>query len=103
VVLVLLALLLAPVTDAVTHGPGTLVAQADHAAWHAERGELWQSDGHQHHDVEDHDHAVSAILTSQNTYALEFNDVIELRDLPVFTMAIRDGPRRPPRGIFLMA
>lgn len=36
--LIAIALASAPVVDLVTHGPGTLAAEADHAAWHAEKG-----------------------------------------------------------------
>ena len=41
VLILLLSLGSAPVMDALTHGPGTLAAEADHAAWHAEKGEVW--------------------------------------------------------------
>ena len=41
VLMLLLSLGSAPVLDAPTHGPSPLVAEADHAAWHAENGEVW--------------------------------------------------------------
>jgi hypothetical protein len=99
----LLSLGLGPVMDALTHGPGTHAAEADHAAWHAGRGEIWQADAHQHHDATDHDHSTSVILAAQATHSFEAQGVIELRDPPVLTGAIRDGLRRPPRGTRLTA
>lgn len=63
--MLLLSLALAPVADALTHGPGTLAAEADHPAWHAEKGEVWQAEGHTHHDSTDHDHSTAVILVSQ--------------------------------------
>ena len=97
VLMLLLSLGSAPVVVAVTHGPGTLVAEADHAAWHSEKGEVWQADSHQHHDSTDHDHAWSVILASQETEAFDMRTAAEFGDLPVLSGAIRDGPRRPPR------
>ena len=102
-VVLLLSLGFAPVTDALNHGPGTLAAEADHAAWHATRGELWQADVHQHHDSSEHDHSTSVVLGSQAADTFEAQEVIELHDLPVLAGAIRDGPRRPPRGNNLTA
>ena len=95
--LLLLSLGSAPVVDALTHGPGTLVAEADHAAWHAEKGEVWQADSHQHHDSTDHDHAWSVIMAGQDTEIFDMRKAAEFDDLPVLSGAIRDGPRRPPR------
>ncbi len=97
VLILLVSLGLAPVTDAVTHGPGTLAAEADHAAWHAEKDEVWQADGHQHHDATDHDHSTMIILPSQQDQTFDLGAAIELNDLPALNGAIRDGPRRPPR------
>lgn len=97
VLLLLLSLGSAPVVDALTHGPGTLAAEADHAAWHAEKGEVWQADSHQHHDATDHDHATSVILGSQEAAIFDMRTAAEFGDLPILSGAIRDGPRRPPR------
>lgn len=97
VLILLVSLGFAPVTDAVTHGPGTLAAEADHAAWHAEKGEVWQADGHKHHDSTDHDHSTMIILPSQQDQTFDLRAAIELNDLPALNGAIRDGPRRPPR------
>ena len=93
----LLSLGTAPVTDAVTHGPGALVAEADHAAWHAERAALSQADSHSHHDATDHDHSASVILASQDGQMVGFRSVIELNALPALLPTFQDGPRRPPR------
>lgn len=97
VMILLLSLGSAPVVDALTHGPGTLAAEADHAAWHAEKGEVRQVDSHQHHDSTDHDHAWSVILATQITEIFDMRRAAEFDDLPVLSGAIRDGPRRPPR------
>lgn len=97
VLMLLLSLGSAPVVAALTHGPGTLAAEADHAVWHAENGEIWQADSHQNHDSTDHDHATSVILTSQETEIFDMRTSAEFGDLPVLSGAIRDGPRRPPR------
>lgn len=99
----LLSLGLAPVTDALTHGLGTLLAEAEHAAFHAERGEHWTATGHQHHDASDHDHATPAILEAGDETLLDFATAIETGVLPQMTGVIRDGPRRPPRGPALTA
>lgn len=97
VLMLLLSLAFALVTDAVAHGPGTLAAEADHAAWHADKGEIWQAEGHTHHDSTDHDHTMAVILVSQVTSVLDLGTAIEPHDLPTLTGAIHDGPRRPPR------
>jgi hypothetical protein len=98
VVMLLLALGYAPVLDTLSHGPGALAIEADHAAWHAEKGEIWQADSHQHHDSTDHDHTTSVILTAQENEILDMRTEAEFGNLPVLNGAIRDGPRRPPRA-----
>ena len=65
-IVLLLSLGVASVTDALTHGPGTLLAKAEHAAFHADRGEHWAATGHPHHDASDHDHATPAILAAED-------------------------------------
>ena len=80
-----------------THGPGTAAAEAEHAAFHADRGENWQTAEHAHHDATDHDHATQAILPDRATTLVVLGAVIELRNLGQMTDVIRDGPRRPPR------
>ena len=97
VLMVLLSLGSASVVDALTHGPGTLASEADHAAWHAEKGEIWQADSHQHHDSTDHHHATAVILASQVTEIFDMRTDAEFGDLPALSGAIRDGPRQPPR------
>lgn len=92
-----LSLASAPLVDALPHGPGTLAAEAVHATWHAERGEVWQADSHQHHDSTDHDHAWSVILTGQATQIFDIRAIAEFDDLPALSGASRDGPRRPPQ------
>jgi hypothetical protein len=98
VLMLLVSLGFAPVTDALTHGPGALAAEADHAAWHAEKGEVWQADDHQHHDSTDHDHLTVIILASDAIGAFDLRSAIKLHDQPALSGAIRGGPRRPPRA-----
>lgn len=83
------ALVLAPLFWALTHGPGQLAMEADHAAWHADHG----AHGH----ASDNDHTPTVILPSvgdldpppaRETWAGQANP---------HDSAIRDGPRRPPR------
>ena len=66
VLLMLLSLGSAPVVDALTHGPGTLAARADHAASQAETGGTLQADSRQHHDSTCHDPEWSLILVAQD-------------------------------------
>ncbi len=97
VLMLLLSLGSAPVVDALSHGAGTLANEADHASWHAEKGEIRQADSHQHHDSTDHDHATSVILGSQEAAIFDMRTAAEFGDLPILSGEIRDGPRRPPR------
>ena len=41
--------------QAATHGPA-IFAEADHAAYHPEQGDLWQAGDDTPHDAIDHDH-----------------------------------------------
>jgi hypothetical protein len=99
VLTLLLSLGSAPVVDALTHGPGTLAAEADHAAWHAEKGEIWPAQRDQHHDSTDHDHSTVIILASHENEVFDLTTAIKFSDLPALSGAIRDGPRRPPRNL----
>lgn len=98
-IVLLLSLGTAPMTNAMTHGPGTLAAEAEHAAFHAERGEHGTAAGHPHHDASDHDHATPVILTDGPATIVELEAVIETDTLPQMTGVIRDGPLRPPRAV----
>ncbi len=93
----LLSLGTAPTTEAVTHGSGMLIAEAEHAAWHAERAALSHADSHPHHDATDHDHSSSIILGSQESHAFDSRSEIELNSLPALLPTVQDGPKRPPR------
>ncbi|NUB43423.1 hypothetical protein GEU84_003430 [Fertoebacter nigrum] len=101
--MLLLSLAIAPVTDAVTHGPATLVAEAEHAAFHAERGGHWSAADHTHHDASVHDHASPAILESRDATRVEIVAPVEPAKLSQMAGVIRDGPRRPPRAADLTA
>lgn len=93
----LLALFVAPILSALTHGPGPLAIAAEHTAWHAEHGEPLQTADHDHHSTADHDHTPSAILPDGG--GLERHDLTEIwsAHLSHHSGIIRDGPRRPPR------
>jgi hypothetical protein len=98
VVLVFLALALVPILQAVTHGPAAFLAEADHAAYHAELGDLWQLDDDTHHDAIDHDHSTSVILPSADDPAPPLGqNVRSLRHVSLPGIA-EDCLRRPPRG-----
>jgi hypothetical protein len=92
-----LSLAFAPIFSAVTHGPGQLAMEADHAAWHAEQGEHWEATDHDHHSSADHDHTPSVILPTVG--AIERDPATELWVAQASQLSgiTRDGPRRPPR------
>ena len=120
-VFMLAALGAAPVATALTHGPGAIAAQADHAAYHAEqkvaqptaqhkpahalfdRGATGghaggHAGGHGPHDATDHDHSASVILTSPtmlDPFGLGDDWRGQGRQM---TSIIHDGPKRPPRA-----
>lgn len=99
-VLVLLALVLAPVAEAATHGPGAVAAAVDHAAWHDEMGH----DGHHghhgyhgHHDATDHDHSASVILPAAPALALPEGNAHRSERVRDLAGIGGEGLRRPPR------
>ena len=91
-----LSLVIAPAIEAVKHGPGAMVAEADHHAFHAEHGNTHEMPNG-HHDSTDHDHVGAALLDASGP---EVHPAPQ-RTLRPETLAaddtIRDGPRRPPR------
>jgi hypothetical protein len=97
--LVFLTLALVPIMQSVTHGPAAILAEADHAAYHAEQGDLWQMDDHTHHDAIDHDHSTSVILPAADDPAPPLGqNVRSLRHVSLAGIA-GNGLRRPPRGL----
>ena len=58
-----LSLAAAPAIEAVKHGPGAMVAEADHRAYHSEHGHSHDMPSG-HHDSGDHDHVSAAVLAS---------------------------------------
>lgn len=92
-----LALAVAPLLSSVTHGPGQIAMQADHAALHAEQGGDWHVTDHDQHDAADHDHSPTVILPAGQD--LQPHVKTGNRTAQVYPLAdtIRDGPRRPPR------
>lgn len=91
-----LSLAAAPAIEAVKHGPGAMVAEADHRAYHAAHGHSHDMPSG-HHDSGDHDHVSVAVLAPP---AATFH-APPMRTLwpdgTVADGAIREGPRRPPR------
>jgi len=91
-----LSLAAAPAIEAVKHGPGAMVAEADHRAFHAEHGHSHDLPSG-HHDTGDHDHVSAAVLAAPGA---EVHSFPERKLRPETTAAagtIRESPRRPPR------
>lgn len=91
-----LSLAVAQALEAVEHGPGAILAGADHHALDAEHGQSKDTPAG-HHDPVDHDHASAAVLSPPGA---EFHAPPEPTLRPKGIVAdgtIRDGPRRPPR------
>ena len=94
-----LALLLAfaPAVEAVKHGPGAMVAEADHRAFHADHGHSHDVAGMDHHDSSDHDHVGAALLLSPEAEVPPRPQRTLHPEAFIADGTIRDGPRRPPR------
>ena len=92
-----LALAVTPLVSAITHGPGQLAMEADHAAWHAEQGAHWHPADHDHHDAADHDHTPTVILPAGDDMQPPPRTEIWAWQGNPLSGTIRDGPRRPPR------
>ncbi len=93
--LMVLALVLAPVIIVATHGPAAAAAAeeiAAHGHSHSDDGGLFQS-----HDATDHDHQSAAVLVGKDESDTAFGD----RTRVLITVAAdgwpQDLPRRPPR------
>jgi hypothetical protein len=91
------ALTVAPVTLAVTHGPGAMAAEADHRAYHAEHGHSHEIAGPDHHDPSDHDHVGAALFASPDADVPPPPERTLRPEVLAADGMIRDGPRRPPR------
>lgn len=91
------ALALAPAVSHLTHGPGQIAIEADHAAWHAEQGDHWHATDHSHHDAADHDHSPTVILTVASDIDPPVPSTLWTITQQQASGIIRDGPRRPPR------
>jgi len=91
-----LPLAAAPAIEAVKHGPGAMVAEADHRAYHAEHGHSHAMPGG-HHDSGDHDHVSAAVLAPPAATFHAPPTRILRPDGMVADGTIREGPRRPPR------
>lgn len=95
-----LSLWLAPLTAALTHGPGQSGIKADHALWHAEQGHTHESAHHgdpTQHNAADHDHVPTVILPAASPLLPPlWREVWSARSIAPGGI-IRDGPRRPPR------
>lgn len=94
----LLALAIAPAIEVAHHGPGTLVAEADHHAHHAATGHHHPDT---HHDSGDHDH-VSVALLANHAAEVHADPAREVLSGSVVAAGSRpDGPRRPPRPMLI--
>ena len=95
-----LSLTAAPAFEAVKHGPGTMVAEADHRAYHAEHGHFhYMPSGH--HDSGDHDHVSVAVLATPGAAFHATPTRTLWPDGMEACGTIREGPRRPPRLIMI--
>lgn len=92
-----LALTVAPLVSALTHGPGQIAVAADHAAWHAEQGDDWHAADHGHHDAVDHDHSPTVIIPTGGDLHHAPGPGVRTAQANPLSGTIRDGPRRPPR------
>lgn len=90
----LLALALAPAVEAAHHGPGTLVAEADH---HTHEAGADHHHPEAHHDSTDHDHVSVALLTSHGVEVYSNPGRDDPSGSLVAVSSPPDGPRRPPR------
>ena len=91
------ALSFAPVFSALTHGPGQLAMEADHAALHVEQGGHWHPTDHDHHDAADHDHSPTVLLPVEGELQPPTATESWTAQAGRLSGTIRDGPRRPPR------
>lgn len=91
-----LALVLAPVIVAATHGPAAMMAAAETAAHghsHGDDGGLWSG-----HDATDHDHQLAAILTpGAKEHERYERGTLGPGALDAESRAVL-RPRRPPRA-----
>lgn len=87
----------AQAAEALTQGPGILLAEADHAAWRVPAGETRHDESHQHHEGTDHDPANCLKWAARGAEIVVGRPSPEFGDLPALSGAIREGPRRPPR------
>ena len=95
----ILALGVAPLFSALTHGPGQLALKADHTAPvpHAGTGDHWHPVDHDHHAAADHDHATTVILPPVGDLRPPATAEDWTAQAHPLAGTIRDGPRRPPR------
>lgn len=95
-VVMALSLAAAPAIETVKHGPGAMMAEADHRAYHAAHGHSHEIPSG-HHDAGDHDHVSAAVLAAPGA-EVHTSPERKLRpDTMVAVGSIREGPRRPPR------
>jgi hypothetical protein len=101
-VLALMALVVAPVVEAATHGPATVMAEAQHAdvvdhGHHHGHGH-WHGHAPGHHDATDHDHSASVILPAAPVLALPQGTAQGVAVARDFAGTAAEGLRRPPRA-----
>jgi ABC-type nickel/cobalt efflux system permease component RcnA len=93
----LVALAIAPLVSALTHGPGQLAIKADHTLSHTEQSAHRHATDHGHQDAADHDHTPTVILPAGGELHLQPQTTALAAQTGALAGTIRDGPRRPPR------
>jgi hypothetical protein len=94
-----LALVLAPLALAGTHGPAAVVEAGVSAALDPDHGHAhdWDQLDAPHHDASDHDHSVALILSGSGTGQLMVIEEAGADAQFVWMPQRPEGPRRPPR------
>lgn len=97
----LCALLFAPVAIVMTHGPDAVSSALQANAAKAAHGHAhdWDEAGKSgQHDATDHEHNIAFVLFERASAVFELTSAARA-DEPGFPSGLsRDGPRRPPRG-----
>lgn len=97
VLLLLLTIVIAPATEAVTHAPSLAQAQSDHDHAHDDVAETAHQHGYAHHDGAEHDHSSVVILPSLASLPLQNTAGHVTAHYRQMAGLGTDGPRRPPR------
>lgn len=97
----LCALLIAPVAISVTHGTDAIATalQVDAAKVTHGHAHDWDGTGSSgQHDATDHEHNMAFVLFGGATEVFELTSAVRAEEPGFLSGLSRDGPRRPPRG-----